>query len=134
MGYPRLIPPSLLAVPKYGAVNVHPSALPAGRGPNPARQLYEGASTLGATLHRTDAERILDLREPAAVIRRRAVALNVLFPSAQVTLPDPIGTVVIRHVDIVPTTAGATTPGTVLLTHADGGTVRAGEGAVRLTH
>jgi methionyl-tRNA formyltransferase len=53
--YPRLIPAEILDVPAYGAVNLHPSALPAGRGPNPFRLVYEGATTLGATLHRTAA-------------------------------------------------------------------------------
>jgi methionyl-tRNA formyltransferase len=54
--FPRLIPAEILKIPKYGAVNLHPSALPAGRGPNPVRLVYEGASTVGATLHRTEAE------------------------------------------------------------------------------
>ncbi|NEA34885.1 formyltransferase family protein [Streptomyces sp. SID13031] len=54
--FPRLIPAEILKIPTYGAVNLHPSALPAGRGPNPVRLVYEGASTVGATLHRTEAE------------------------------------------------------------------------------
>jgi methionyl-tRNA formyltransferase len=52
--FPRLIPPEILAIPKFGAVNLHPSILPAGRGPNPFRLVYEGATTVGATLHRTE--------------------------------------------------------------------------------
>jgi methionyl-tRNA formyltransferase len=196
MGYSRLLPAEILDLPKYGAVNVHPSALPAGRGPNPTRLLYDGTDSLGATLHRTDAqfdtgavlsrrsrplpadltveavfnawlemfdeileegvpravagqpglpqddslssyaapftdeERNLDLTEPLAVIRRKTVALNVLGPTARVNLPEPT---VISRVDIVPTTALDAAPGTVLLTHSDGWTVRAGEGALRLT-
>ncbi|MCX5010383.1 formyltransferase family protein [Streptomyces sp. NBC_00555] len=51
--FPRRIPPEALVLPRYGALNLHPSALPAGRGPNPFRLVYEGASTIGATLHRT---------------------------------------------------------------------------------
>jgi methionyl-tRNA formyltransferase len=54
--FPRLIPGEILTLPKYGAVNVHPSPLPAGRGPNPVRLVYEGATTVAATLHRTEAE------------------------------------------------------------------------------
>lgn len=53
--FPLRIPPAVLAVPRLGAVNLHPSALPAYRGPNPARMLYDGSPTLGATLHRTTA-------------------------------------------------------------------------------
>ncbi|WP_433014818.1 methionyl-tRNA formyltransferase [Kribbella sp. CA-294648] len=54
--FPRLIPAEILKIPTYGAVNLHPSVLPAGRGPNPVRLVYEGATTVGATLHRTEAE------------------------------------------------------------------------------
>lgn len=53
--FPRLIPAEILSIPKLGAVNLHPSPLPAGRGPNPQRLIYEGHPTVGATLHRTDA-------------------------------------------------------------------------------
>ena len=51
--FPYRLPPEILAIPRLGAVNLHPSALPAYRGPNPHRMLYDGAPTLGATLHRT---------------------------------------------------------------------------------
>ncbi|MBM7783902.1 methionyl-tRNA formyltransferase [Tenggerimyces flavus] len=52
VAYPRLIPPEIIAVPTCGAFNVHPSLLPEGRGPNPQRAVYEGATTIGATTHR----------------------------------------------------------------------------------
>lgn len=55
-GFSRLIPQEILDIPAYGALNVHPSVLPVGRGPNPMRLVYEGAETIGATLHRTEAE------------------------------------------------------------------------------
>ncbi|HZO64269.1 MAG TPA: formyltransferase family protein [Kribbellaceae bacterium] len=65
--YPRLIPPEILDLPRYGALNLHPSALPAGRGPNPIRLVYDGAATVGATVHRTarefDTGAILSRRE-----------------------------------------------------------------------
>lgn len=54
--FARLIPPEILDIPTYGALNLHPSVLPAGRGPNPMRLVYDGAETIGATLHRTEAE------------------------------------------------------------------------------
>lgn len=54
--FPRKVPPEMLAVPRYGALNLHPSPLPAGRGPNPIRLVYEGSDILGATLHRMDPE------------------------------------------------------------------------------
>jgi methionyl-tRNA formyltransferase len=53
---PFRLPPEILALPRHGAVNLHPSPLPAYRGPNPARSVYNGEPMLGATLHRTAAE------------------------------------------------------------------------------
>ena len=49
--FPYLITPELCAIPRYGAVNLHPSALPSYRGPNPVRGIYEGFPLLGASLH-----------------------------------------------------------------------------------
>ncbi len=54
--FPRLIPAEILELPKYGAINCHPSPLPAGRGPTPQRLIYEGDDRVGATVHRTAAE------------------------------------------------------------------------------
>lgn len=54
--FPYRIPPEIVAIPRFGAVNLHPAALPAYRGPNVARAIYEGRPTLGATLHRTAEE------------------------------------------------------------------------------
>ena len=41
----------MCAIPRYGAVNLHPAVLPAYRGPNVMRPFYEGAPVYGATLH-----------------------------------------------------------------------------------
>jgi methionyl-tRNA formyltransferase len=56
MTFPYRIPPEITSVPRFGAVNLHPAPLPKGRGPNPLRLIYDGDPTIGATLHRTDAE------------------------------------------------------------------------------
>jgi methionyl-tRNA formyltransferase len=53
---PYRLPPEILAIPRHGAVNLHPAPLPEYRGPEPARMIYNGESRLGATLHRTDAD------------------------------------------------------------------------------
>jgi methionyl-tRNA formyltransferase len=45
------VPESIAKAPRYGCVNVHPSLLPAYRGANGLRSLYEGEPRLGATLH-----------------------------------------------------------------------------------
>lgn len=54
--FPHRIPPEICAIPRYGAVNLHPTVLPAYRGPNPLRPIYEGYPLLGATLHWTAEE------------------------------------------------------------------------------
>lgn len=53
---PYRLPAEIIALPRYGAVNLHPAPLPAYRGPNPARMIYNGEPILGATLHRTAAD------------------------------------------------------------------------------
>lgn len=54
--FPYRIPPEITSIPRYGALNLHPTPLPKYRGPNPMRAFYEGAPTMGATLHRTEAD------------------------------------------------------------------------------
>ncbi|MFT4038895.1 MAG: formyltransferase family protein [Thermomicrobiales bacterium] len=51
--FPHKLPASVTAIPRLGAFNMHPTPLPQGRGPNPLRPLYDGAETLGFTLHQT---------------------------------------------------------------------------------
>lgn len=194
IAFPRLIPAEILTIPKYGAYNMHPSPLPAGRGPNPIRLVYEGAETIGATLHRTEAgfdtgaimaqrerplpedlsgatifqawgemigevieegtakafagdpgvpqdpalateapafteaERWLDLTEPAAVIRRKAAALNITAVTARAPLNGL--EVAVREVRIEP--SAGLPPGTVIEQGPDGWTVQAADAVVRL--
>lgn len=52
--FPYLMPPELAAVPRFGAINLHPTLLPAYRGPNPLRAIYDGAPVIGATVHRIE--------------------------------------------------------------------------------
>ena len=73
---PFRLPLEVRTLPRHGAVNLHPAPLPAYRGPNPARMIFDGAPTLGATLHRTaeefDTGAILSRQEaptPAAITR-----------------------------------------------------------------
>jgi len=196
--FPRLIPPEILEIPKYGAINCHPSPLPAGRGPTPQRLIYEGDERVGATVHRTaagfdtgailaqrivplpddlngtgimqvwgyllgqcldeavphlvagdpgepqdpaaageapfftEAELLLDLTEPSAVVRRKAAALNVTSPQAKVHLAGT--TYVITRTDVVPAgSVSMSEPGSVLEEHEDGWTVQTGDLPLRLT-
>jgi methionyl-tRNA formyltransferase len=52
--FPYRIPPEVTALPRFGAVNLHPTPLPLYRGPNPLRLFYDAHPVLGATLHRTE--------------------------------------------------------------------------------
>ena len=52
--FPYRIPPEITSIPRYGAVNLHPTPLPYYRGPNPLRLVYDGFPFIGATLHRTE--------------------------------------------------------------------------------
>jgi methionyl-tRNA formyltransferase len=53
--FPRRLPPAWLALPRRGSLNLHPSLLPAHRGPAPLFwQLREGAEALGVSIHLMD--------------------------------------------------------------------------------
>lgn len=55
--WPRLLPERLLAIPKWGVLNVHPSLLPEWRGPAPVFwQLRAGLRQIGVTIHRMSRE------------------------------------------------------------------------------
>jgi methionyl-tRNA formyltransferase len=53
--FPRLIPPGLLGVPRHGFLNVHPSLLPAHRGPEPLFWTLRAGDPAGVSVHRMDA-------------------------------------------------------------------------------
>jgi methionyl-tRNA formyltransferase len=56
--FPRILPPVLLALPRFGCLNLHPSLLPAHRGPAPLFWAFHAGDThTGVTLHIMD-ERI----------------------------------------------------------------------------
>lgn len=51
----QLLSPAALDVPRFGALNIHPSLLPDYRGPNPWFWVYrDGAPRSGVTIHRLD--------------------------------------------------------------------------------
>lgn len=54
-GYPWLLPPEVLAIPRLGIVNTHPSRLPRLRGPYPfAWAIREGDADIWLTVHLMD--------------------------------------------------------------------------------
>jgi len=57
LGFPWKLTPEMLAVPRLGVVNSHPSLLPRYRGPFPvAWAIRRGETEIGMTFHRMDAE------------------------------------------------------------------------------
>lgn len=68
MNFDQILKPAAIAVPRRGALNIHPSLLPALRGPCPVFwALVEGRTSSGATLHRIE-----DARIDAGAILRQA--------------------------------------------------------------
>lgn len=53
--YGKIIPADILAIPKYGALNIHPSLLPHWRGPSPIQYaILNGDTETGATIMQVD--------------------------------------------------------------------------------
>lgn len=90
MNFDQILKPAAIAVPRRGALNIHPSLLPALRGPCPVFwALAEGRSQSGATLHRIEdakidagailrqAERPIDRRQSVAEINTRLFLAGV---------------------------------------------------------
>ena len=51
VAYGRFLPPEVLAIPRLGVVNIHPSLLPRHRGPSPvSTAILEGDATTGVSL------------------------------------------------------------------------------------
>ncbi len=51
----HLVPPEVLAIPRFGAVNLHPAVLPYNRGAHPILWAVAEGTPLGVTVHRMDA-------------------------------------------------------------------------------
>lgn len=53
--FPWRVPPAILGLPRWGCLNVHPSLLPAGRGPDPVSEAFQRGETMtGVTIHLMD--------------------------------------------------------------------------------
>ena len=99
----EILPAPWLAIPHYGCLNLHPSALPAYRGPVPLFwQLRAGEPRMGVTLHRATervdtgpilAQRFIDASPGAAASEVLAAMLAVGAEMAVDTLAqlDPVG-------------------------------------------
>jgi methionyl-tRNA formyltransferase len=85
----QLLPEKFLAIPRFGCVNLHPSLLPAYRGPNPFFWMYYNQEKLGGvTLH------FIDPGEDTGDIidqRSYAIPLGMRFPDMQKCAIDELG-------------------------------------------
>ena len=104
-GFNWRLPPDVLAVPRLGVLNVHPSALPKYRGPSPVLwAIRNGDPYLGLTIHRMteriDAGPVLaqveDLRLPDRVTSQDVWEL------IKAALPDLINQALDRAVRAIP--------------------------------
>jgi methionyl-tRNA formyltransferase len=91
--FPYRIPPEVRAIPRLGAVNLHPTPLPRYRGPNPWRMIFDGSPAVGATLHWMDDEfdtgHILSVREePLAVDAEPEAAYGVWAGTMAATMEE----------------------------------------------
>jgi methionyl-tRNA formyltransferase len=59
MNFDQILQTDVIALPRFGVVNIHPSLLPSLRGPCPAFwALTEGRSHVGASVHRIEDQQI----------------------------------------------------------------------------
>jgi len=55
MGYPQILPPEILSIPRLGTLGIHPSLLPKYRGASPIQSaLLENEAETGVTLYQMD--------------------------------------------------------------------------------
>jgi methionyl-tRNA formyltransferase len=86
MSFPWLLPPGLFTAARLGAINVHPTLLPAYRGPNAFRQIYDGAPRIGSTLHWLSGEfdtgnTLAQASVPLPALCTPEAVSSVLFPT-----------------------------------------------------
>jgi methionyl-tRNA formyltransferase len=105
--FPLRLPPALLSLPPFGAINVHPSLLPAHRGPDPLFWTFHaGERRTGITLHHLDtgfdtgpiiAQRAVDLppgityAEADGLLAETAARILANLPDLRGSTPQPDG-------------------------------------------
>ncbi|HVU69469.1 MAG TPA: formyltransferase family protein [Ktedonobacteraceae bacterium] len=94
--FSHFIPPSLLAIPRLGAVNVHPSLLPDNRGPEPLFWTFRlGQEQTGVTIHLMEAK--LD-SGPILVQKKLAVPEGISYAELEQEAAELGGTLLVRAV------------------------------------
>lgn len=94
--YGKIIPKALLDLPKYGAINIHPSLLPKYRGPTPIQTaILNGESETGVTFIQMDAAMdhgpiLATLPHQITTTDTSAQLLDVMFAKSAESLPKVI--------------------------------------------
>ena len=72
--YGKIIPQAILDIPRYGALNIHPSLLPRWRGPSPIQHtILAGDAETGVTIIKIDAQ-----MDHGPILARRELAITKL--------------------------------------------------------
>jgi methionyl-tRNA formyltransferase len=97
-GFPWLIPPDVLALPRLGAINLHPARLPRHRGPGSVEWAFRnGDPEIGFTIHR-----IADDFDTGPILAQGGVPIDddddfdTLMPKLGALIPDLIRTALDR--------------------------------------
>ncbi len=106
--FPWRVPQSVLAIPRFGGLNIHPSLLPAGRGPEPVFWAFRwGVRKTGVTVHRM--ERGLDT---GPILAQETVPIggDGTIPSLEDELASRGGALARRVIDELPRGAAVPVP------------------------
>jgi methionyl-tRNA formyltransferase len=95
--FPALLPPEILQIPRLGGINVHPSLLPRGRGPEPLFWVFRrGERETGITIH------LLGERfdgGPILAQQRVPIQDGVRLPDLELQLAQLGGTLLLQAID-----------------------------------
>jgi methionyl-tRNA formyltransferase len=95
--FPVLIPPAILEIPRLGSLNVHPSLLPHGRGPEPIFWTFRlGERETGVSIH------LMDCRfdtGPILLQARIEVPSGIRLPQLEQQLADLGGVMLVRAIE-----------------------------------
>jgi methionyl-tRNA formyltransferase len=95
--FPFRVPPALLALPRYGCLNVHSSLLPCGRGVDPVFWTFRrGEEETGITVHLMDED--FD-SGPILLQERMAVPAGIRLPDFERDLYQHAGQLLVKAID-----------------------------------
>jgi methionyl-tRNA formyltransferase len=95
--FTSLLPPEVLAIPRLGGVNVHPSLLPRGRGPEPLFWSFRrGERETGVTVHR-----MTERFDAGTILRQERVPIDdgIRLPDLELQLAKLGGKLLVHAID-----------------------------------